>query len=160
MRDVGRGWYQNVLQSPQYVVLGYDTEIGFEKLSTASIHLHSEVTHGQLVIQTWPALPLMGVCLIPAYPTSSTTTGVRPTHCGKQSGHDSHRSRWGYYRTTAPWLAVDCTPISRWLRGRGPWYSSSLWRGDNVRCLRSKPKPSLVVDSVASYFEVFFTALV
>ena len=27
-------------QSPQYVVLGYDTEINYEKLSTASIHLH------------------------------------------------------------------------------------------------------------------------
>ena len=30
-------------QSPQYVVLGYDTEINYEKLSTASIHLHSGV---------------------------------------------------------------------------------------------------------------------
>ena len=26
--------------SPQYVVLGYDTEITYEKLSTASVHLH------------------------------------------------------------------------------------------------------------------------
>ena len=28
---------------PQYVVLGYDTEVNYEKLSTASIHLHSGV---------------------------------------------------------------------------------------------------------------------
>ena len=27
-------------ENPQYVVLGYDTEITYEKLSTASIHLH------------------------------------------------------------------------------------------------------------------------
>ena len=30
-------------ESPQYVVLGYDTEITYEKLSTASIHLHKGV---------------------------------------------------------------------------------------------------------------------
>ena len=30
-------------QSPQYVVLGYDTEINYEKLSAASIHLHRGV---------------------------------------------------------------------------------------------------------------------
>ena len=32
-------------ESPQYVVLGYDTEITYEKLSTASIHLHLSLIH-------------------------------------------------------------------------------------------------------------------
>ena len=30
-------------EDPEYVVLGYDTEITYEKISTASIHLHKGV---------------------------------------------------------------------------------------------------------------------
>ncbi|MCS5526903.1 MAG: HAD-IIA family hydrolase, partial [Candidatus Poseidoniales archaeon] len=70
---------------PQYVVLGYDTQIDYEKLATASIHLHNEVplvaSHPDMVCPSPDGgLPDVGAYLA----LFKATTGVEPTHiCGK-----------------------------------------------------------------------------
>ena len=70
---------------PQYVVLGYDTEITYEKLSTASIHLHKGVpmvaSHPDIVCPSPDGgLPDTGAYM----DLFEATTGVRPEHvCGK-----------------------------------------------------------------------------
>ena len=70
---------------PQYVVLGYDTEINYEKLETASIHLHNGVplvaSHPDMVCPSPDGgLPDVGAYLA----LFKATTGVEPSHiCGK-----------------------------------------------------------------------------
>lgn len=70
---------------PQYVVLGYDTQIDYEKLATASIHLHGGVplvaSHPDIVCPSLDGgLPDVGAYLA----LFKATTGVEPTHiCGK-----------------------------------------------------------------------------
>ena len=70
---------------PQYVILGYDTEITYEKLSTASIHLHRGVpmvaSHPDVVCPSPDGgLPDTGAYM----DLFEATTGVRPEHlCGK-----------------------------------------------------------------------------
>ena len=72
-------------ERPQYVVLGYDTEITYEKLSTASIHLHRGIpmvsSHPDVVCPS----PNGGLPDTGAYmDLFEATTGVRPEHvCGK-----------------------------------------------------------------------------
>ena len=72
-------------ESPQYGVLGYDTEITYEKLSTASIHLHRGVpmvaSHPDVVCPSPDGgLPDTGAYM----DLFEATTGVRPEHvCGK-----------------------------------------------------------------------------
>ena len=70
---------------PQYVVLGYDTEIDYEKLATASIHLHNGIplvaSHPDMVCPSPDGgLPDVGAYLA----LFKVTTGVEPSHiCGK-----------------------------------------------------------------------------
>lgn len=70
---------------PQYIVLGYDTEITYEKLSTASVHLHRGVpmvaSHPDTVCPSPDGgLPDTGAFM----ELFEATTGVRPEHvCGK-----------------------------------------------------------------------------
>ena len=70
---------------PQYVVLGYDTQITYEKLQIASIHLHNEIplvaSHPDMVCPS----PNGGLPDVGAYlALFKTTTGVDPSHiCGK-----------------------------------------------------------------------------
>ena len=70
---------------PQCVVLGYDTEISYDKLQTACIHLHRGVplvaSHPDLVCPSPDgALPDVGAFL----KLFEITTGARPVHvCGK-----------------------------------------------------------------------------
>jgi HAD superfamily hydrolase (TIGR01450 family) len=72
-------------KEPQYVVLGYDTQIDYEKLATASIHLHNGVplvaSHPDIVCPSPDGgLPDVGAYLA----LFKATTGVEPTHiCGK-----------------------------------------------------------------------------
>ena len=71
--------------TPQYVVVGYDTELTYEKISTASIHLHAGVplvaSHPDMVCPSpHGGLPDTGAYLV----MFEATTGVKPTHvCGK-----------------------------------------------------------------------------
>ena len=72
-------------EDPEFVVLGYDTEITYEKLATASIHLHRGVpmvaSHPDIVCPS----PDGGLPDTGAYMSLfEATTGVRPVHvCGK-----------------------------------------------------------------------------
>ena len=70
---------------PEYVVLGYDTEITYEKLSTASIHLHRGVPMVASHPDTVCPSPEGGLPDTGAYmELFEATTGVRPEHvCGK-----------------------------------------------------------------------------
>ena len=66
---------------PQYVVLGYDTEINYEKISTASIHLHAGVpliaSHPDMVCPSPDGgLPDVGAYLA----MLKATTGIDPVH--------------------------------------------------------------------------------
>jgi HAD superfamily hydrolase (TIGR01450 family) len=91
---VGTGGMRSMLEAvgistrsnePQYVVLGYDTQIDYEKLATASIHLHNKVplvaSHPDMVCPSPDGgLPDVGAYLA----LFKATTGVEPTHiCGK-----------------------------------------------------------------------------
>ena len=70
---------------PEFVVLGYDTEISYDKLSTASVHLHNGVpmvaSHPDMVCPSPDGgLPDTGAYMA----LFEATTGVRPYHiCGK-----------------------------------------------------------------------------
>ena len=68
-------------ENPQFVVLGYDTEISYDKISTASIHLHSGVplvaSHPDMVCPSPDGgLPDVGAYLA----MFKATTGVEPVH--------------------------------------------------------------------------------
>ena len=67
--------------NPEYVVLGYDTEINYEKIATASIHMHAGVplvaSHPDMVCPSPDGgLPDVGAYLA----MLKTTTGVEPEH--------------------------------------------------------------------------------
>ena len=72
-------------EDPEYVVLGYDTEITYPKLETASVHLHRGVplvaSHPDMVCPSPDGgLPDVGAYLA----LFEATTGVTPDHiCGK-----------------------------------------------------------------------------
>ena len=68
-------------ETPEYVVLGYDTEINYEKLSKASIFLHAGIplvaSHPDMVCPSPDGgLPDVGAYLA----LLKTTTGVDPVH--------------------------------------------------------------------------------
>ena len=72
-------------EDPEYVVLGYDTQVTYEKLETASVHLHRGVplvaSHPDMVCPSPDGgLPDVGAYLA----LFEATTGVAPDHiCGK-----------------------------------------------------------------------------
>jgi len=81
-------------ETPEMVVLGYDTEITYDKIATASIHLHNGVpmvaSHPDMVCPS----PDGGLPDTGAYMAMfEATTGVRPIHvCGKpQPGMIQHK---------------------------------------------------------------------
>ena len=82
LEDVGIKTRSN---QPQYVVLGYDTEINYEKLTTASIHLHN----GTPLVASHPDIvcpsPDGGLPDVGAYLSLfEATCGVKASHiCGK-----------------------------------------------------------------------------
>ena len=71
--------------NPQYVVLGYDTELTYDKIARASIHMHAGVplvaSHPDMVCPSPEGgLPDVGAYLA----LFEATTGVAPDHiCGK-----------------------------------------------------------------------------
>ena len=82
MRDMLEKYgIQTDSNEPQYVVLGYDTEINYHKISTASIHLHTGVplvaSHPDMVCPS----PNGGLPDVGAYVAMfKATTGVEPVH--------------------------------------------------------------------------------
>tara|TARA_Y100000768_G_scaffold332546_1_gene272210 strand:+ start:69 stop:656 length:588 start_codon:yes stop_codon:yes gene_type:complete len=78
MEDVGISTRD---ESPEYVVLGYDTEISYEKISTGSIHMHKGVplvaSHPDMVCPS----PEGGLPDVGAYLAMlKVTTGRDPVH--------------------------------------------------------------------------------
>jgi len=79
------GGFSTTSREPEFVVLGYDTEISYEKLSTASAHLHNGVpmvaSHPDIVCPSPDGgLPDTGAYMA----LFEATTGVSPIHiCGK-----------------------------------------------------------------------------
>ena len=81
-------------ENPEIVVLGYDTEITYEKISAASIHMHKGVpmvvSHPDVVCPSPDGgLPDTGAFMA----MFEATTGVKPIHvCGKpEPGMILHR---------------------------------------------------------------------
>jgi len=86
LRDMlENGGITTTSDTPEYVVLGYDTEINYEKLATACVHLHNGIpmvaSHPDMVCPSPDGgLPDTGAYMA----LFEAATGVRPEHvCGK-----------------------------------------------------------------------------
>lgn len=142
-------------QSPQYVVLGYDTEINYEKLSTASIHLHRGVpmvaSHPDIVCPS-PAggLPDTGAYI----DLFEATTGVRPVHiCGKPNpGMILHKIVELGLRPDNCAMVGDRLYTDIEMAERSGVHGILVLSGEATMSDASEAtqRPSLIVDSVAS----------
>ena len=142
-------------RSPQYVVLGYDTEINYEKLSTASIHLHSGVpmvaSHPDIVCPSPDGgLPDTGAYI----DLFEATTGVRPIHiCGKPNpGMILHKSEELGLQPDNCAMVGDRLYTDIEMAERSGVHGILVLSGEATMSDASvaSQKPSLVVDSVAS----------
>ena len=142
-------------QSPQYVVLGYDTEINYEKLSTASIHLHSGVpmvaSHPDIVCPSPDGgLPDTGAYI----DLFEATTGVRPVHiCGKPNpGMILHRIVELGLRPDNCAMVGDRLYTDIEMAERSGVHGILVLSGEATMSDVSEAtqQPSLIVDSVAS----------
>tara|TARA_B100001758_G_scaffold21128_1_gene14873 strand:+ start:48 stop:830 length:783 start_codon:yes stop_codon:yes gene_type:complete len=141
--------------SPQYVVLGYDTEINYEKLSTASIHLHSGVpmvaSHPDIVCPSPDGgLPDTGAYI----DLFEATTGVRPIHiCGKPNpGMILHKIEELGLQPDNCAMVGDRLYTDIEMAERSGVHGILVLSGEATMSDASvaSQKPSLVVDSVAS----------
>lgn len=142
-------------QSPQYVVLGYDTEINYEKLSTASIHLHRGVpmvaSHPDIVCPSPDGgLPDTGAYI----DLFEATTGVRPVHiCGKPNpGMILHKIVELGLRPDNCAMVGDRLYTDIEMAERSGVHGILVLSGEATMSDASQAiqKPSLIVDSVAS----------
>ena len=142
-------------QSPQYVVLGYDTEINYEKLSTASIHLHSGVpmvaSHPDIVCPSPDGgLPDTGAYM----DLFEATTGVRPIHvCGKPNpGMILHKIEELGLRPSNCAMVGDRLYTDIEMAERSGVHGILVLSGEATMSDASvaTQRPSLIVDSVAS----------
>ena len=140
--------------NPQYVVLGYDTEITYEKLSTASIHLHKGVpmvaSHPDVVCPSPDGgLPDTGAYM----DLFEATTGVRPEHvCGKpNAGMILHKVEELGLRPDQCAMVGDRLYTDMEMAERAGVHGVLVLSGEATReDLASAPQsPSLVADSVA-----------
>lgn len=141
-------------ESPQYVVLGYDTEITYEKLSTASIHLHNGVpmvaSHPDIVCPSPDGgLPDTGAYM----DLFEATTGVRPVHiCGKpNAGMILHKVEELGLRPEQCAMVGDRLYTDMEMADRAGVHGILVLSGEaTMDDLEEAPQsPSLVVDSVA-----------
>ena len=142
-------------ESPQYVVLGYDTEITYEKLSTASIHLHKGVpmvaSHPDVVCPS----PEGGLPDTGAYmDLFEATTGVRPVHvCGKpNAGMILHKVEELGLRPEQCAMVGDRLYTDIEMADRAGVHGILVLSGEATMddLEKSSQRPSLVVESVAS----------
>ena len=142
-------------RSPQYGVLGYDTEINYEKLSTASIHLHSGVpmvaSHPDIVCPSPDGgLPDTGAYI----DLFEATTGVRPIHiCGKPNpGMILHKIEELGLQPDNCAMVGDRLYTDIEMAERSGVHGILVLSGEATMSDASvaSQKPSLVVDSVAS----------
>ena len=139
---------------PEYVVLGYDTEVSYEKLSTASIHLHRGVpmvsSHPDIVCPSPDGgLPDTGAYMA----LFEATTGVRPIHvCGKPNkGMILHKIEEMGIKTANCAMVGDRLYTDMEMAERAEVHGILVLSGEATRedVDGSGLSPSLVVDSVS-----------
>ena len=139
---------------PEYVVLGYDTEVSYEKLSTASIHLHRGVpmvsSHPDIVCPSPDGgLPDTGAYMA----LFEATTGVRPIHvCGKPNkGMILHKIEEMGIKTANCAMVGDRLYTDMEMAERAEVHGILVLSGEATRedVVGRGLSPSLVVDSVS-----------
>ena len=139
---------------PEFVVLGYDTEISYDKLATASIHLHNGVpmvvSHPDIVCPS----PEGGLPDTGAYMALfEATTGVTPAHvCGKPNkGMIMHKINELGLEPSSCAMIGDRLYTDMEMAERAGVHGILVLSGEaTVEDLnQSSLNPSLVVDSVA-----------
>ena len=145
-------------EQPEFVVLGYDTEISYEKLATASIHLHEGVqlvaSHPDMVCPS----PRGGLPDTGAYMSLfKATTGMGPVHvCGKPNkGMILHKVEDLGLKPSECCMVGDRLYTDIEMADRAGVYGILVLSGeasvDDVE--EGELRPSLVVDSVAELLE-------
>ena len=141
--------------NPEYVVLGYDTEVSYEKLATASIHLHGGIpmvaSHPDMVCPSPDGgLPDTGAYMA----LFEATTGARPIHvCGKPNkGMILHKIEELGLRASECAMVGDRLYTDMEMAERAGVHGILVLSGEaTVEDLESSGmSPSLVVRSVAS----------
>ena len=147
--------FSTISDDPEYVVLGYDTEINYDKLATSSIHLHNGVpmvaSHPDMVCPS----PVGGLPDTGAYMALfEATTGVRPKHvCGKPNkGMILHKIKEIGIQPSNCAMVGDRLYTDMEMADRAGVHGILVLSGEATRedLDLSNLKPSLVVDSVAS----------
>ena len=142
-------------KEPELVVLGYDTEISYEKLSTASVHLHNGVpmvaSHPDMVCPSpGGGLPDTGAYMA----LFEATTGVRPSHiCGKPNkGMILHKIEELGLEPASCAMVGDRLYTDMEMAERAGVHGILVLSGEATRgdLEGSGLNPSLVVDSVSS----------
>ena len=140
---------------PEFVVLGYDTEITYGKLATASIHLHSGVpmvaSHPDMVCPS----PEGGLPDTGAYMALfEATTGVSPVHvCGKPNkGMILHKIEELGLEASECAMVGDRLYTDMEMAERAGVHGVLVLSGEATRkdLERSGMSPSLVVESVGA----------
>ena len=147
--------FSTASDNPEYVVLGYDTEINYDKLATSSIHLHNGVpmvaSHPDMVCPSPDGgLPDTGAYMA----LFEATTGVRPKHvCGKPNkGMILHKIKEIGIKPSNCAMVGDRLYTDMEMADRAGVHGILVLSGEATRddLDESILKPSLVVDSVAS----------
>ena len=147
--------FSTASDNPEYVVLGYDTEINYEKLATSSIHLHNGVpmvaSHPDMVCPSPDGgLPDTGAYMA----LFEATTGVGPKHvCGKPNkGMILHKIKEIGIQPSNCAMVGDRLYTDMEMADRAGVHGILVLSGEATRddLDESILKPSLVVDSVAS----------
>jgi len=147
--------FSTASDDPEYVVLGYDTEINYDKLATSSIHLHNGVpmvaSHPDMVCPSPVGdLPDTGAYMA----LFEATTGVRPKHvCGKPNkGMILHKIKEIGIQPSNCAMVGDRLYTDMEMADRAGVHGILVLSGEATRedLDLSNLKPSLVVDSVAS----------
>ena len=142
-------------ENPQFVVLGYDTEITYEKLTNASIYLHRGVplvvSHPDMVCPSPNGgLPDTGAYLA----LFEATTGVTPEHiCGKPNpGMILHKIIELGLTPNVCAMVGDRLYTDMEMADRAGVHGILVLSGEATEndAANSPQKPSLIVDSVAS----------
>tara|TARA_B100000686_G_scaffold349221_1_gene442092 strand:- start:1052 stop:1840 length:789 start_codon:yes stop_codon:yes gene_type:complete len=139
---------------PEYVVLGYDTEVSYEKLATASVHLHRGVpmvsSHPDIVCPSPDGgLPDTGAYMA----LFEATTGARPVHvCGKPNkGMILHKIEEMGMSPSNCAMIGDRLYTDMEMAFRAKVHGILVLSGEATRedVVESGLSPSLVVDSVS-----------
>ena len=147
--------FSTASDNPEYVVLGYDTEINYDKLATTSIHLHNGVpmvaSHPDMVCPSPDGgLPDTGAYMA----LFEATTGVGPKHvCGKPNkGMILHKIKEIGIKPSNCAMVGDRLYTDMEMADRAGVHGILVLSGEATRddLDESILKPSLVVDSVAS----------